>query len=83
MGGNEVRWGLFIEDERLYSENALKRGLKDKSEYVRSLVASHSKTTIEMLEQLTSDKSAEVSSADANNPRKPLVAKAMMALLKD
>lgn len=80
---NQYLRGLFIEDVRLFSENALKRGLKDKSEYVRSLVASHSKTTIEMLEQLASDKSAEVRSAVANNPKTPLEVKAMMALLKD
>lgn len=52
-------------------------------ELLRSLVASHSKTTIEMLEQLASDKSAEVRSAVANNPKTPLEVKAMMALLKD
>ena len=79
---NQYLRGLFIEDERLFSEEALKKGVKDKSEYVRSLVASHPKTSIEMLEQLASDKSAEVRSAVANNPKTPLEVKAMMALLK-
>ena len=79
---NQYLRGLFIEDERLFTEEALKKGVKDKSEHVRSLVASHPKTSIEMLELLGSDKSAEVRSAVADNPNTPLEVKAMMALLK-
>ncbi len=80
---NQYLRGLFIEDERLFSEVALKKAVKDKSEHVRSLVASHPKSSIEMLEHLAVDESAEVRTAVANNPNTPIEIKAMMALIKD
>jgi hypothetical protein len=80
---NQYIRGLFIEDDRLYSDEALKRGMKDKSEYVRALVAAHPNTTPEMLETLASDKDVTVRTAVKANPRTPKEVKAMMALLKD
>ena len=80
---NKYIRGLFIEDERLYSNENLTRGMKDKSEYVRALVAAHPKASAEMLEKLSTDDAVEVRTAVKNNPHTPAEVKALMALMKD
>jgi hypothetical protein len=80
---NQYIRGLFIEDERLFSLDILESAMKDKSAYVRTLVAGHPKSTLQMLEVMASDKDSQVRTAIKLNPNTPAEVKAMMALLKD
>ena len=61
---------------------ALEKGLKDKSEYIRALVAAHEKTTPEMLASLALDQDPEVRAAVMYNSKATPEIKALLALNK-
>ena len=79
---NKYVKGLFIENEKLFSMQALEKGLKDKSEYIRALVAAHEKTTPEMLASLALDQDPEVRAAVMYNSKATPEIKALLALNK-
>jgi hypothetical protein len=79
---NKYVKGLFIENEKLFSMQTLEKGVKDKSEYIRALVAAHEKTTPEMLASLALDQDPEVRAAVMNNPKATAETKALLALNK-